>query len=167
MACRFAPKPRHPTPGRLLKRHSQKAEISMMCTPGSTEYEQRQRRDRSRRVILLIVGIILLSVGDLLITITYLQSTGMLEANPIAEYIVRLTGSISVLTAYKALTVAICVGLLYRLRRLVEGEVAAWCAVSILAVMSLQWYHYARQYDDAHLKLAHSAVFGEDWLVVD
>ncbi len=115
----------------------------------------------------MIVGIVLLSLGDLLITITYLQSTGMLEANPIAGYIIRLTGSVSVLTAYKALTVAICVGLLYRLRRMVEGEVAAWCAVSILAFMSLQWYHYARQFDNSDLKLAHSAVWGEEWLVLD
>jgi hypothetical protein len=139
----------------------------MMSTPGGMEYEERQRRDRSRRVILLIVGIVLLSLGDLLITITYLQSTGMLEANPIAGYIIRLTGSVSVLTAYKALTVGICVGLLFRLRCLVEGEVAAWCAVSILAFMSFQWYHYARQFDNSDLELARSAVWGEEWLALD
>jgi hypothetical protein len=139
----------------------------MMSTPGGSKYGERQRRDRSRRVILLIVGIVLLSLGDLLITITYLQSTGMLEANPIAGYIIRLTGSVSALTMYKALTVGICVALLYRLRRLVEGEVAAWCAVSILAFMSLQWYHYARQFDTSDLELARSAVFGQEWLVLD
>jgi hypothetical protein len=115
----------------------------------------------------LIVGIVLLSLGDLLITITYLRSTGMLEANPIAGYIIRLTGSVSVLTAYKALTVGVCVGLLYRMRRLVEGEVAAWCAVSILACMSLQWYHYGRQLDDADLKLARSTFAAREWLVLD
>ncbi|MHC4767786.1 MAG: DUF5658 family protein [Planctomycetota bacterium] len=139
----------------------------MMSTPGGTEYENRQRRDRSRRVILLIVGVVLLSLGDLLITITYLQSTGMLEANPIAGYIIRVTGSVSILTAYKALTVGICVGLLYRLRRLVEGEVAAWCAVSILAFMSFQWFHYARQFDTTDLELARSIGFGEEWLMLD
>ena len=138
-----------------------------MSTPGGTEYENHQRRDRSRRVILLIVGIVLLSLGDLLITITYLQSTGMLEANPIAGLIIRVTGSVSILAAYKALTVGICVGLLYRLRRLVEGEIAAWCAVSILAFMSLQWYHYARQFDATDLELARSTVFGEEWLMLD
>ncbi len=73
----------------------------------------------------------------------------------------------SILTAYKALTVAVCIGLLYRLRRLVEGEVAAWCAVSILAFMSLHWYHYARQFDNADLELARSAILGEEWLVLD
>jgi hypothetical protein len=139
----------------------------MMSTPGGTEYENCQRRDRSRRVNLLIVGIVLLSLGDLLITITYLQSTGMLEANPIAGYIIRVTGSVSILAAYKALTVGICVGLLYRLRRLVEGEVAAWCAVSILALMSFQWYHYARQFDTTDLELARSVGFGEEWLMLD
>jgi hypothetical protein len=139
----------------------------MMSTPGGSEFGERQRRDRSRRVVLLIVGIVLLSLGDLLITVTYLRSTGMLEANPIAGYIIRLTGSVSALTVYKALTVGICVGLLYRLRRLVEGEVAAWCAVSILAFMSLQWYHYAHHFDNADVELARSAVFGQEWLVLD
>jgi hypothetical protein len=139
----------------------------MMSTPGGTDYEDRQRRDRSRRVNLLIVGIVLLSLGDLLITITYLRSTGMLEANPIADYIIRVTGSVSVLAVYKAITVGICVGLLYRLRRLVEGEVAAWCAVSILAFMSFQWFHYARQFDATDLELARSTVFGEEWLMLD
>jgi hypothetical protein len=140
---------------------------SMIFTPGVTDHQDRHRRDRSRRVLLLIVGIVLLSFGDLLITVTYLRSTGMMEANPIAEYLIRLTGSLSVLALYKAATVGICVGLLYRLRRHVEGEVAAWCAVSILAVMSLQWHHYAQQFDHADFELARNSVLGEEWLVLD
>jgi hypothetical protein len=115
----------------------------------------------------LIVGIVLLSLGDLIITVTFLQSTGMMEANPIAGYIIRLTGSVSALTVYKALTVAICVGLLYRLRRHVEGEVAAWCAVAILALMSFQWHSYARHLDVTDVELAHRSSLSEDWLVLD
>jgi hypothetical protein len=143
----------------------------MMISPGGTEKLERQRRDRSRRVLLLIVGVVLLSLGDLLITIAYLTSTGMMEANPVAEFIITATGSVWALAAYKTLTVAICVGLLYRLRRLVEGEVAAWCAVMILALMSLQWYHYARQIDNlTAIELAQRSGLssqGGHWLILD
>lgn len=113
------------------------------------------------------MGIIVLSLGDLLITITYLRSTGMIEANPIAECLIRLTGSLSVLALYKAVTVGVCVGLLYRLRHHVEGEVAAWCAVAILAVMSFQWHHYTRQFDHADVELAHRWALSDEWLRLD
>ncbi len=49
------------------------------------------------------------------------------------------------LSAYKILTVGICVGLLFRLRRRIESEIAAWVAVAILAVMAMQWAGYAYQ----------------------
>ena len=72
--------------------------------------QERQPRDRPRRVVVLIVGIILLSLGDLAITLIDLRSTGMMEANPIAGYPIRLTQSASALVAYKMLTVGMCVG---------------------------------------------------------
>lgn len=55
--------------------------------------------------MVLIVGIILLSLGDLAITLIDLRSTGMMEANPIAGYFIRLTQSVSALAAYKMLSV--------------------------------------------------------------
>ena len=114
------------------------------------------------------MGVILLSIGDLLITVTYLRSTGMMEANPIAETIIRVTGSVAALAAYKALTVGICVSLLYRLRRLVEGEVAAWCAVAILALLAIQWHNYARAGAAfADVELARTWAPGDGWLVPD
>ena len=128
--------------------------------------QERQRRDRSRRVLLLIVGIIVLSLGDLLITLAYLRSTGMIEANPIAAWLIRATGSAVVLSAYKALTVGVCVGLLYRLRRHVEGEVAAWCAAVILIMTALHWYHYGR-IDPDQLELAQRGTPADRWLVLD
>ncbi len=49
--------------------------------------------------MVLIVGIILPRLGDLAITLIYLRSTGMMEANPIAGYFIRLTQSVSALAA--------------------------------------------------------------------
>ncbi len=131
--------------------------------------QERHGRDRSRRVVLLIVGIVLLSLGDLLITVTFLRSTGLSEANPIAAFLIRETGSVAALVAYKTLTVLVCVGLLFRLRKLVEGEVAAWCDMLILAVTAAQWYQYTNQVDgipDMQL-VRSSGAAGDGWLVID
>jgi len=105
-------------------------------------------RHRSRRVTVLMAGIVLLSVADLLVTLAYARGGGMMEANPIALYLVRVTQSAWALAAYKMLTVGICVALLYRLRKYAVSEVAAWCAVAILAGMSLMWHNYASQLNE-------------------
>ena len=139
-----------------------------MTSPGGISKQARQRRDRSRRVVLLIVGIVLLSLGDLVITLILLKSTGMAEANPIASYLIRSTGSGFVLAAYKALTVGVCVSLLYRLRPSVEGEVAAWCAMAVLALTAVQWYQYMHELDDLdQMELAHCTACVDQWLLLE
>lgn len=122
---------------------------------------------RSRRVLVLILGVIALSIADLMVTLTHLRTIGMVEANPIAAYLIRTTGSALSLASFKALTVGICVVLLFHLRTRVQGEVAAWLAVLILAGMSLIWHKYSAQIEDpAKLRLAqtHSA---DRWLYLD
>ena len=139
-----------------------------MTDVGHLEPRKRLGRDRSRRVVLLIVGIVVLSIGDLGVTLLHLKSSGMMEANPVAAWIIAHTGSGVLLTAYKALTVAICAGLLFRLRRHVEGEIGAWCALLILAAVSFQWYQYTREIDVlVDVELARQGAYGEDWLVLD
>ncbi|MHC4948598.1 MAG: DUF5658 family protein [Planctomycetota bacterium] len=123
---------------------------------------------RPRRVAVLLAGIVVLSVADLVVTMAHLKSTGMLEANPIAAFLIRSTESASVLALYKAVTVGISVSLLYRLRRHLAGELAAWCAVGILTGMSVMWHSYTQELDAAeHLELAGTSAYGEDWLVLD
>ncbi|MCZ6446554.1 MAG: hypothetical protein ACE10B_08295 [Phycisphaerales bacterium] len=70
-----------------------------MSDPDGMSKQERQRRDRPRRVVVLIVGIILLSLGNVATTLIFLRSTGMMEANPIAGYFIRLTQSVSALAA--------------------------------------------------------------------
>jgi hypothetical protein len=60
------------------------------------------------------------------------------------------------------------VALLYRLRKHVEGEVAAWCGVAILAVLSVMWSNYTDEFvDPENIRLAQSGVYGERWLVLE
>lgn len=139
-----------------------------MTDIGHLEQQKRLRRDRSRRVVLLIVGVVVLSLADLGVTLLHLKSRGMMEANPVAAWIIAHTGSGAFLTLYKAVTVAICVGLLFHLRRHVEGEIGAWCAILILAAVSFQWYQYTREIAVVtDITLARQGAYGEDWLILD
>ena len=91
----------------------------------------------------LLLGIVLLSVADLTLTLTYLTSVGLVEGNPIAAWLIHTTRSPWALALYKTFTVAICVSLLYRMRQRREGELAAWCSVLILVALSIWWNRYA------------------------
>ena len=116
---------------------------------------------RVRRVGLLLAGVVVISAADLLQALAHLRGLGLMEANPVAALVIRSTGSALALSAYKALTVGICVGLLYRLRKKASAELGAWCAMVILAVMSWHWYHYNQEVRD----LPRSTVaLGQSWV---
>jgi len=99
---------------------------------------------RSERVTWLLGGVILLSLADLLLTISYLTSVGMSEGNPIALWLLQTTDSVWPLAFYKAMTVAVCVSLLYRTRHKRQSELASWCAMLILVTLSVWWNQYSR-----------------------
>lgn len=98
---------------------------------------------RAQRVMCLLVGIIMLSLADLLLTSMYLTSVGMSEANPIAAWLLMRTNSLWILALYKGVTVATCVLLLYYMRNSRQGEMAAWCSMLILTALSVWWNQYA------------------------
>jgi len=129
--------------------------------------EERRRNGRARRVIVLLGGIIVLSLADLIVTVGHLRSIGMVEANPIAAYLIRVTQSPWVLAEFKCLTVGICVALLYRLRRRVAGEVGAWCAVVILAALAILWHTYSTELESPVEMGSVRAEQGEQWLQLD
>jgi hypothetical protein len=123
---------------------------------------------RSRRVALLILAIVILSVADLVVTLAYARSGGMMEANPIALYLAKVTRSMWALAGYKFLTVGMCTAVLYRLRQYPISEVAAWAAVLILTAMSFMWHTYSKQVDTtAEMCLARGGTQNDHWLVFD
>ena len=98
---------------------------------------------RSERVTWLLGGVIFLSLADLVLTISYLTSVGMSEGNPIALWLLQTTNSVWPLAIYKAMTVAICVTLLYRTRHQRQSELASWCAMLILVTLVIWWNQYS------------------------
>jgi len=133
---------------------------------GSGSPEARVER-RARRVLVLLAGVIVLSLADLVVTIGHLQTVGLIEANPIAAWLIRTTESPWVLSAYKCLTVGVCIALLYRLRRHRECEIAAWCAVGILVAMSLMWHSYSREIESPRELAAVQSAHRDVWLRLD
>ena len=124
-------------------------------------------RRRAHRVFALAGGIALLSLADLFLTLTHLRTSGMAEANPVAAYIIRGTGSALALSLYKVATIAICIGVLLRLRRMVAGEVAGWCCLAILGYMCVQWHLYAAAVESVGPVMLVTEWSDADWLHLD
>jgi len=102
---------------------------------------ERAANAKSRRVVLLILAIGLMSFADLVITLTYMRSVGMIEANPIARLMLEI-GSIDQLVRYKLFTMSLSCGVLYLLRRHARAEHGAWVCVALLFALTIHWVRY-------------------------
>lgn len=112
----------------------------------------RRKHFRAKRVILLLLGVVLLSLADLVLTLFHLKNFGMAEANPIAVSVISITRSSWGLSLYKLLTVGICIGLLYRVRHYLVAEIGAWVAISVLCGVSFVWHFYSDAMDEIVLQ---------------
>lgn len=97
--------------------------------------------DRPKRVVILLIAIVLLSLADLYITITYLMHFGMFEANPIARLVMDYHEPWGVV-AWKLGTVAIAGGILFHIRTHRLAEFAAWLGLFVLVWLTFQWVSY-------------------------
>lgn len=102
---------------------------------------------RSRRVTALVLGIIALSLFDLHLTLTYLQSGGMIESNPLARLVMSY-GSPAALGLWKAASVGLATWILIRARTHRSAEIAAWIGIAVLTWLALQWSGYSAVADD-------------------
>ncbi len=123
---------------------------------------------RPRRVTVVLLAIVILSAADLAVTVVYLKTTGMMEANPIAALLIEHTRSAWVLAAYKIATVGLAVSVLYRLRRHAAGEIAAWCGLAALVVVAFMWSGYSKAMEETgSLQLAQFGLHDDQWLALD
>ena len=99
---------------------------------------------RSRRIGILLIAVMFISLADLDMTLAYASSGGMLEANPIARAVMSY-GSSAILAVWKLLSLALCVGILFRARRKTITEVATWVCFGALVWLSFRWASYNEQ----------------------
>ncbi len=86
----------------------------------------------------------MLSIADLYLTLLYLRSVGMGEANPLAHLILEHC-SVEALAAWKILTVLVASSILLALRSVRSAEIAAWACALGLCLLTVQWYRYSRE----------------------
>ncbi len=121
---------------------------------------------RARRVTVLVLATALLGLFDLAYTLTYLQSTGMVELNPLARFMIAVGGA-GQLVRFKLLTIALSSGLLYLIRRRPGAERCAWISLAALVLLSLHWVNYIQNAEKiGPTILAESALIDHRWIAI-
>lgn len=124
------------------------------------------QRGRTRRVTILLGAILLLSLGDLALTLTHLTQAGMLEANPVAR-LVMAYNSPALLAAWTMLSVGLAVGILFYARRRALAEAAAWFCFLVLTWLTFRWAMYNQQISDlARYNAAFTSTVGVEWVAM-
>ncbi len=122
-----------------------------------------------RRIVLLIVAMLLMGYADLALTLTYMQSIGMIEMNPLARHMIAI-GQTQQLVMFKLFTMALSAGAIFLVRRHPIAEKAAWaCSAGLLALM-VHWTIYNRDVSSNTNELtllAESADQCELWVKLD
>lgn len=142
---------------RLTIAPSYNALIDKVFAPRTPE----QRFASGRRVILLIAAMSIMGIVDLMLTLTYMRSTGMYEANPIARTIATM-GAGEHLIAFKLITMFVSGFALYLGRHSRRGECAAWACAGLLVVLMFHWANYAREATLMTNELFILAEYGEE-----
>jgi hypothetical protein len=95
-------------------------------------------------VVWLTAAIVLLSVTDLYITMLYLRSVGMGEANPVARFVMQ-HGTPAALVLWKLGSVGVGCMILLATRRSRSAEIGAWICCAALVWLTLHWTAYSRE----------------------
>lgn len=136
-----APRPARPAAGGTLDAPGRPARAPLpIAVPNAL-------RRRPFRVVTLSLAIAVMSAADLYLTLLYLTHTGMSEANPLARMMIAYQ-SPAVLASWKALTVGLCVGILYLVRDRRSAELGAWTGVAVLAWLMTHWATYIEEKTD-------------------
>ena len=99
---------------------------------------------RPNRVVVLLIAVAIMSVFDLLLTLTYLTEAGMMESNPFARVIMVGSGATGVIL-WKSLTVSLTVFILFIARKRLAGELGAVFCCVVLGWLMARWETYTSE----------------------
>lgn len=100
--------------------------------------------DRGCRVWMLLAGVAMISIADLIMTLTYATSVGMIEMNPIAHAIMS-TGSVWLVVLWKFATAGLGIAILCRFRRQRAAEIASWICFVGMVMLLIHWMSFNAQ----------------------
>lgn len=101
-------------------------------------------RRRSLRVLTLIAAIVLMSLGDLYMTLEHLSTVGMGEANPIARFVIGYN-SPALLAVWKLASVSLACLIFARFRTRWTAEAACWLCTLVLVGLTVMWINYSAE----------------------
>jgi len=90
---------------------------------------------------ILIIAILLASLTDLAMTLEFLTTVGMAEANPIARAIIG-TGSVPLLVGFKLVMSLSACAVFWIARKRWSGELGAWAGALVMAWLMVRWDAY-------------------------
>jgi hypothetical protein len=96
---------------------------------------------RAERVVMLLVATLLMSLGDLYMTLTMVTSVGMLEANPFSRLVME-QNSPALVVLWRMGTLIFGLAILAYFRRLARAELASWVCFFALLALTLYWIQY-------------------------
>ncbi len=99
-------------------------------------------RARGWRVVTLLIAIAAMSIGDLLMTLTFARSIGMVELNPMARFLMQAP-SPAYIIVYKMSSVLIACAILFMARKTRVGELGSWLAFFGLLWLTIRWLEYS------------------------
>lgn len=99
---------------------------------------------RPIRVFLLSVAIVMMSLADLQITMTFLRSGGMGEGNPLARLVME-HGSQTLLVVWKCASVAFACLIFCKYRTHRCAEIACWVSFIVLTWLLVRWINYSEE----------------------
>lgn len=123
--------------------------ISPSTTPSLFESVRRMfgPERRPKRVMVLLIATLAMSVADLAMTLTYATSVGMMEVNPIARAVME-TGSPWMLTVWKLATAGLGLGILFYCRRFRKAEAASWLCCAVMTALTVHWMGFNHRVTD-------------------
>lgn len=96
---------------------------------------------RCIRVASLLLATLIMSIGDLYMTLTLATSVGMLEANPFSRAVMA-QDSPALVILWRMGTVLFGLGILYYFRRLARAELGTWICFAAMLSLTIYWTYY-------------------------
>jgi hypothetical protein len=109
--------------------------------------------------MVILTGVILMSLGDLYMTLQYVMHFGLLEANPMARALMQY-GSPTALIAWKLCTLILAAGILFYARRRLSAELGVLFCCGVMTWLTVRWMDYMEQM--AHVSRETQALVQQD-----
>jgi hypothetical protein len=122
---------------------------------------------RCIRVAMLLSATLIMSIGDLYMTLTLATSVGMLEANPFSRAVMA-QDSPALVILWRMGTLLFGLGILYHFRRLGRAEIAAWICFLALLTLTIYWTQYIEAIQTLTPAYGSLAMTSDpDWILMD